>query len=90
MFAGMQDTKFAHGSQADAGDAGAASMKLAVNGQPLQSSAATLLALLAHLGYSAQRVATAVNGEFVPERLRAERLLTDGDKIEIVAPRQGG
>ena len=35
-------------------------------------------------------VATALNGAFVPKRLRAETPLREGDRIEIVAPRQGG
>jgi sulfur carrier protein len=42
------------------------------------------------LGYTGQKVATAVNGEFVPARRRAEVRLVAGDEIEIVAPRQGG
>ena len=36
------------------------------------------------------KVATALNGEFVPARVREAIRLKDGDRIEIVAPRQGG
>ena len=36
------------------------------------------------------KVATALNGEFVPARARAATPLKEGDRIEIVAPRQGG
>ena len=32
----------------------------------------------------------AVNGAFVPRQARAATLLAEGDKVEIVAPRQGG
>ena len=35
-------------------------------------------------------VATALNGEFVPARARGATPVKDGDRIEIVAPRQGG
>jgi sulfur carrier protein len=61
-----------------------------VNGAAIVSRAATLAELLAELGYSVQRVATARNGEFVAERLRATTVLDTNDRIEIVAPRQGG
>jgi sulfur carrier protein len=36
------------------------------------------------------KVATAVNGDFVSAASRAQRLLSPDDRIEIVAPRQGG
>ena len=65
-------------------------LSLTVNGAAQQSAAATLLDLLADLGYGSHKVATAVNGDFVPERLRASHRLVSGDTIEIVAPRQGG
>jgi sulfur carrier protein len=35
-------------------------------------------------------VATALNGHFVAARARETTRLAHGDKIEIVAPRQGG
>ena len=67
-----------------------ARLALTVNGERLDAGDRTLFELLADLGYGGSRVATAVNGDFVPERLRAERRLSSGDAIEIVAPRQGG
>jgi sulfur carrier protein len=63
---------------------------LVVNGVATVSAAATLADLIAELGYGDGRVATALNGEFVAARLRVETQLADGDRIEIVAPRQGG
>jgi sulfur carrier protein len=63
---------------------------LVVNGAAIGSTAATLAELIADLGYGDGRVATARNGEFVAVRLRAETVLAEGDRIEIVAPRQGG
>jgi sulfur carrier protein len=35
-------------------------------------------------------VATALNGDFVPRDKRAATQIGNGDKVEIVAPRQGG
>ena len=91
MLRSMQDTKLAALSQADAtADRAARMQSLTVNGVAHQSTAATLLDLLTDLGYGGHKVATAVNGDFVPERLRASHRLASGDMIEIVAPRQGG
>jgi sulfur carrier protein len=68
----------------------AAAQVLFVNGAAITATAVTLADLLAELGYGQQRVATARNGEFVAERARAETTLVVDDRIEIVAPRQGG
>ena len=67
-----------------------ASLNLTVNGEPRELAAATLAEALAALDYEDAVVATALNGEFVPKRRRAETRLAEGDRIEIVAPRQGG
>ena len=61
-----------------------------VNGEPQDIAAATLAEALVALDYADAIVATALNGAFVPKRKRAETPLTEGDRIEIVAPRQGG
>jgi len=42
------------------------------------------------LGYGGKKIATAVNGQFVPAPARQTVKLTEGDKIEVVAPMQGG
>jgi sulfur carrier protein len=65
-------------------------VKLVVNGEPRDVRAATLAEALQSLDYGEARVATALNGEFVPARARAGTRLKTGDRIEIVAPRQGG
>lgn len=65
-------------------------LSLLVNGEAVTLRGATLADLLAELGYGSAKVATARNGEFVPERARAATPLAAGDRIEIVAPRQGG
>ncbi|GLK66932.1 sulfur carrier protein ThiS [Hansschlegelia plantiphila] len=65
-------------------------MKLIVNGSPLEVEASDLAGALAVLDYADAVVATAVNGAFVPAGARPLQTLHDGDRIEIVAPRQGG
>jgi sulfur carrier protein len=65
-------------------------MRLVVNGEPQDVPAATLSEAVQSLDFAEAKVATALNGEFVPARARAATLVKDGDRIEIVAPRQGG
>jgi sulfur carrier protein len=65
-------------------------LQLVVNGETACVSAATLGELVAELGLAGRRVATALNGDFVPERARSATPLSDGDRVEIVSPRQGG
>lgn len=65
-------------------------MKITVNGTLRDTAATTLDALLVELGYAGAKVATAVNESFVPAAIRLEQRLNEGDRIEIVAPRQGG
>lgn len=61
-----------------------------LNGERIETEAPTLADLVAGRGYAQTAVATAVNGAFVPREARAATLLAAGDKVEIVAPRQGG
>jgi sulfur carrier protein len=61
-----------------------------VNGEAAETRAATLAELVAERGFAEGAVATALNGEFVPRGQRAEAKIAASDKIEIVAPRQGG
>jgi len=65
-------------------------MKINVNGERHEVSATALDAVLDELGYGGAKVATAVNETFVPASLRAQTDLAEGDRLEIVAPRQGG
>ena len=65
-------------------------MRLVVNGEPRDVSAATLAEAVQSLDFGEAKVATALNGEFVPARARASTPVNDGDRIEILAPRQGG
>ena len=65
-------------------------MRIEVNGEPQEIESAVLSDALAELGLAEATVATALNGDFVPRGLRAETRLSDGDRIEIVAPMKGG
>ncbi|MEQ8346787.1 MAG: sulfur carrier protein ThiS [Sneathiellaceae bacterium] len=65
-------------------------MQVVLNGEAKTIEAATLEQLCVDLGLDGPRVATAVNGDFVPREARAGTALKAGDAIEIVAPMQGG
>jgi len=65
-------------------------MKILVNGVSRDTSAVDLAAALHEMGYGEAVVATALNGEFVPAGLRPTARLADGDRIEVLAPMQGG
>ena len=65
-------------------------MILVVNGEPQEAEADTIAVALEALGYEGACVATALNGDFVPKRKRAETAVKEGDRLEILAPRQGG
>ncbi|MEM6637288.1 MAG: sulfur carrier protein ThiS [Pseudomonadota bacterium] len=65
-------------------------MKISVNGEYQHVEAGSLHEVLTRLGYGDQAVATALNESFVPAARRADTPVSEGDRIEIVAPRQGG
>ena len=65
-------------------------MKLTSNGEPRNIEATTVADALAVEGLAEARVATALNGRFVPTADRAATALEAGDALEIVAPMQGG
>jgi sulfur carrier protein len=46
--------------------------------------------VLSTFGFKDAIVATALNGEFVPVGSRAGVQLKDGDRLEVLAPMQGG
>jgi sulfur carrier protein len=67
-------------------------MRIFVNGDQHDVNPRTLALALAleELGYRGKKIATAVNGRFVAAALRPDTPLADGDRIEVVAPMQGG
>jgi sulfur carrier protein len=46
--------------------------------------------ILVELGYGDDKIATAINEGFIAQSARGTTRLTLGDRLEIVAPRQGG
>ena len=65
-------------------------MRIMVNGELVEVSGAALSEVLDDLGYGGRKVATAVNEVFVPAGGRSTTVLSPGDRLEIVAPQQGG
>jgi sulfur carrier protein len=65
-------------------------MRILVNGVWRETTARELAATLEALGYGGRTVSTAVNGEFVAADARARTTLADGDRVEVLAPMQGG
>jgi len=66
-------------------------MNLIINGEPREvGSAATLSALLVHLGLKPDRVAIELNRDLVRRELWENTQLREGDKLEIVQFVGGG
>lgn len=65
-------------------------MKIMLNGEPTEVRATRLKAVLDELGYGGEKIATAVNEAFVPGPMRENFGIAEGDRVEVVAPRQGG
>ena len=65
-------------------------MKIILNSQPFEVSTPKLDDALIELGFGGLRIATALNGEFIPQGLRPSTQLVDGDRLEVLTPMQGG
>ena len=65
-------------------------MRVIVNNEPREVRGSTLAELLEELGFGGAVVATAVNGSFTPVAQRPSRELAEGDRVEVLAPMQGG
>lgn len=65
-------------------------MRILVNGAPRDVASTKLDAVLLELGYAEQRIATALDGDFVPAARRAAHALREDCRVEIVSPMQGG
>lgn len=63
---------------------------ITLNGERREIASLTLAAALDELGYGGARIATAVNGTFVPAAARPTTELAQGDRLEVLTPRQGG
>lgn len=65
-------------------------MRIDLNGAPYVTGARTLAALLDETGAEASAVATALDGQFVPRAARAQAMLREGARVEVLSPMQGG
>jgi sulfur carrier protein len=65
-------------------------MRILVNGAWRETAGEQLATVLSELGYGDAVVATAINGEFVAAAVRANTPIAEGDRIEVLAPMQGG
>lgn len=65
-------------------------MKIEVNGEGREIRAADLANALTEMGWGEARVATALNGTFVPAAARADTALAEGDRLEVLTAMQGG
>lgn len=61
-----------------------------LNNNNVSSKSESLAELLTEQGYAESIVATAVNGQFVAQGNRQNTLIHNGDRIEVLAPMQGG
>ena len=65
-------------------------MVLMVNGECQEVAATTVKALLGELDYEGDFLVVAVNHDVVKRTRWDETPLRDGDRVEILTPRQGG
>ncbi len=65
-------------------------IEIMLNGVRTAAAAGTLEDLVRDQAMGGGRNATALNGRFVAEAERVNTQLCNGDRVEIVSPRQGG
>lgn len=65
-------------------------MKITLNGKMREVTGPTVQDALIEIGLGTGRIATALNGDFLPAATRPSAALKDGDRLEVVAPMQGG
>lgn len=64
--------------------------KLVINGKQTDTTSETIEALLNELNVPRRGLAVAVNDEIIPRPMHNERILNEGDVIEIIRPIGGG
>ena len=66
-------------------------IKVSINSDIVELPAGVTVAqALQQCGYNCDRHAVAVNTEFVPRSQHAEHVLQAGDRVDVLAPVQGG
>lgn len=65
-------------------------MHITVNADLHEITSETLADVLDELGFADPAIATALNGVFVARDVRPATVLAEGDRLEVLAPMQGG
>ena len=66
-------------------------VQIHLNGEPREVEVdTTIVALLDRTGFGERRVAVEINREIVPRGVHAQRVLREGDRVEIVHALGGG
>ena len=66
-------------------------LNILLNGEPRELHAGiTLINLLEATGFAGRKVAVEINREIVPKSLHGERVLNEGDRVEVVHAMGGG
>ena len=65
-------------------------MRIMLNGEPRDVQSNNLAEVLIELDYRDSHIATALNGVFIQRDQRGSTPLGEGDRIEVLAPMQGG
>lgn len=65
-------------------------MNILLNGEKVNVTSPNLVNVLSELGYGDAKIATALNEEFITEVKRNSVELEAGDRLEVLAPMQGG
>ena len=65
-------------------------MRIFLNDDAHDIAPGNLAEALEALGFGGRKIATAVNGRFVAAPARPITKLAEGDRVEVVAPMQGG
>lgn len=66
-------------------------VQIHLNGQPREvETDTTIVGLLERSGFGGRRVAVEINREIVPRGVHAQRVLCEGDRVEIVHALGGG
>ncbi|EAU43595.1 sulfur carrier protein ThiS [Salipiger bermudensis] len=65
-------------------------MRIDLNGASIETRARTLQDLIEEHGFADAAVATAVNGSFIPRTARGTATLSEGARVEVLSPMQGG
>ncbi len=66
-------------------------IEISVNGETQNvDDEQSLLQLIDASGFGEQRIAAALNGEFIPRHAYADTTISAGDKVDIVSPIAGG